>query len=62
VEVPLDFLGAGEYEATVYTDAPGGDPKKTAIGKRRVARGEKLVWKLSPAGGAAARVRPAAGR
>ena len=57
-DVPLNFLGAGEYVAEIYADA-GGDPKRTATEQRRVNAGQSLHVKLASGGGAAVRFRPA---
>jgi len=61
VSVPLDFLGRGEYLATVYADAPdsGTNPKNTTIEERKVNSAAKLVMRLAPGGGQAIRIRPA---
>ncbi len=55
LELALDFLGAGEYEAAVFADGP--DAAKTAasldISKKRVTATDKLAVHLAPGGGAA---------
>lgn len=60
IEVPLDFLGRGDYEAQIYADAVDADhfPKNVAIRKAIVRRTTKLQIKLAPGGGYAARFVP----
>lgn len=60
IDVPLSFLGAGNYVAELYTDAPdaASDPKHTNIEQRRVTASESLHLKLASGGGAAVRFRP----
>lgn len=60
IEVPLDFLGEGEYNAEIYADAPdaSAEPTRTAIEQKRVRRGDRLHLKLVTGGGAAIRIRP----
>jgi alpha-glucosidase len=57
VEVPLDFLGSGEWSAEIYSDAPDADvhPKHTVIEQKRVSASQKLKLTLAPGGGAAVR-------
>ncbi len=64
IQVPLSFLGSGEYQATVYADAPDAaeNPKNTTVSRQTVRGDGSLTWKLAPAGGAAAVFKPAGGR
>ncbi len=54
-EVPLEFLGAGRYEATVYQDAPDADyltkPQAYTISKVIVGAADKLGVHLAAGGG-----------
>jgi alpha-glucosidase len=64
VEVPLSFLGAGAFEATVYADVPESATAPTRIGVTlaRIPPGpgrRPLVLNLVRGGGAAVQVRPA---
>jgi len=61
LDVPLDFLGEGEYIAEIYSDAPdaASQPTHTAIEQKRVKRGETLHLRLVTGGGCAIRIRPA---
>jgi alpha-glucosidase len=61
LDVPLDFLGDGEFIAEIYADAAdaAGQPTHTAIGQQRVGRLTKLHLKLAPGGGCAIWIRPA---
>jgi alpha-glucosidase len=64
VEVPLAFLGAGAFEATVYADVPESATTPTRIGVAlaKIAAGPNrrpLVLSLVRGGGAAVQVRPA---
>ena len=60
VDVPLSFLGAGEYTAEIYADADDADrePTHTAITKKTVRGGETLKLHLAKGGGCAARFWP----
>src|SRR3972149_9714464 len=55
LEIPLDFLGHGEYEARVFAD--GADADKLAssltISKKRLKAGDRLSVHLAPGGGVA---------
>jgi alpha-glucosidase len=55
LDLPLDFLGAGEYEATVFADGADAATVATSldIKKRKVKAGDRLTLKLAPGGGAA---------
>jgi alpha-glucosidase len=61
VNIPLEFLGSGEYVAEIYSDAPdaGVNPKHTTIEKRRVTASTLLKVNLAPGGGVAAHFSPA---
>jgi len=62
LEVPLDFLGSGQYEAQVFAD--GADAEKVAtslsVNKQRISSGDKLSLHLAPGGGAAVILTPIA--
>jgi alpha-glucosidase len=55
VELPLDFLGEGNWSADFYADVSG-QPAKTERGTTRVTRAAKLKVKLAAAGGYAASI------
>ena len=55
LQVPLGFLGAGRFEATVLED--GAAPDRLRTSARRVARGDTLTLGLAPSGGAVAVIR-----
>jgi alpha-glucosidase len=61
IEVPLEFLGKGDYLAEIYADAgdAGVNPKHTAIEEKKVNAGMRLTLKLAAGGGAAIRFRAA---
>jgi alpha-glucosidase len=61
VNIPLEFLGAGEYIAEIYSDAPDAavNPKHTTIEQRRVTASTLLKVNLAPGGGVAVRFSPA---
>jgi alpha-glucosidase len=60
VDVPLDFLGPGKYQAQIYADAPDADryPKNVAITRRPVDQTMHLKAKLASGGGYAVRIVP----
>ena len=60
MDVPLDFLGPGKYQAQIYADAPDADryPKNVAITRREVDQTMHLKAKLAPGGGYAVRIVP----
>jgi alpha-glucosidase len=60
VSIPLEFLGAGEYLAEIYSDAPDAavNPKHTTIEQRRVTASTVLKVNLAPGGGVAVRFSP----
>jgi len=55
LDLPLGFLGEGEYEATVFADGPDAATEGTSlvISKSTVKAGDRLALKLAPGGGAA---------
>jgi alpha-glucosidase len=57
VDLPLEFLGHGNYAAEIYADASdaGDRPKHTAISQQRVTPATVLHLKLASGGGAAIR-------
>lgn len=61
IEVPLGFLGAGEYDAKIFADGPDADKTATSldISNKRVTSTDKLVVHLAPGGGAAIILTPA---
>jgi len=56
VDIALDFLGQGAYEAKIWQD--GKDISSLEISTRRVDRSAHLQLKLAPTGGGAAVLRP----
>lgn len=61
LEIPLEFLGAGEYKADTYSDAPdaGVHPMNTLVEQKNVNRATTLKAVLASGGGQAIRIRPA---
>ncbi|MGB9459085.1 MAG: glycoside hydrolase family 97 protein [Bryobacteraceae bacterium] len=61
VDLPLDFLGHGEFIADIYSDAPDADSQATHTVKeeRRVTAATTLRVKMVAGGGQAIRLRPA---
>ncbi|HEY4365155.1 MAG TPA: glycoside hydrolase family 97 protein [Bryobacteraceae bacterium] len=61
VDVPLEFLGSGNWTAEMYSDASDADanPKHTSIDRKRVTAGETLKIALASGGGVAIRFTPA---
>jgi len=55
LEVPLNFLGDGEYEAQIFADGPDASKVATSLSitKKRVKAGDKLAVHLAPGGGLA---------
>jgi len=55
LQLPLGFLGKGEYEAQIFSDGPDADTVGTslAINVKRVTRGDTLKVHLAPGGGLA---------
>jgi alpha-glucosidase len=60
-DVPLQFLGPGDYIAELYSDSEDAaqNPKRTSIQQLRVNSASVLKLRLASGGGAAARIRPA---
>jgi len=60
LDLPLDFLGAGDYEALVFADGPDADKVATSldIAKKNVTAGDRLALRLAPGGGAAVIITP----
>ena len=52
LEIPLSFLGAGEFEAQIFADGADADKVATsvAISKKPVKAGDKLTIHLAPGG------------
>jgi alpha-glucosidase len=63
VELRLDWLPAGKYEATIYADAPdaGVNPNHLVRQVRTVNAGDSMVLRLAPGGGQAMVLRRVAG-
>jgi alpha-glucosidase len=60
LDIPLSFLGKGQYKAEIYADAPDADasPKKVAIEEKTVDSSARLTAPLAPGGGYAVRFVP----
>jgi len=60
-DLPLEFLGKGEFIAQIYSDAPDAaeNPKHTVIEEKRVNATTMLHVRMAPGGGQAIRIRPA---
>jgi alpha-glucosidase len=60
LDVPLSFLGSGNYDAEIYADGPNAatQPKDSVAEKRRVNARTVLKLKLAPGGGSAIRLVP----
>lgn len=56
----LDFLGRGDFDATVYADGPdaANEPKRVEVSERRVTRADSLAVTMAPGGGCAVRFTP----
>jgi alpha-glucosidase len=61
LDIPLEFLPAGDFIAEIYSDAPDAEyrPTHTVVEEKKVNRGMTLKAKLAPGGGQAIRIRPA---
>ena len=61
-ELPMDFLGKGEYDVTLYADTPDADwennPMAYKITNFKVTKDKTLNVKLAPGGGAAVILKP----
>lgn len=57
LQIPLDFLGKGNYQAEIYMDASDSSeqPNHLTKSEKAVKKGEVLTLKLSPGGGCAVR-------
>jgi alpha-glucosidase len=55
LDVPLDFLGSGEYRAQIFADGPDAETnaKSLAVSTRTVKAGDHLALHLASGGGAA---------
>jgi alpha-glucosidase len=55
LDIPLNFLGAGEFEAQIFADGADADkvPTSVTISNKQVKAGEKITIHLAPGGGAA---------
>jgi alpha-glucosidase len=55
LELPLDFLGKGDYQAQIFSDGPDADTVGTslAVSTKRVKPSGKLIVHLAPGGGLA---------
>jgi alpha-glucosidase len=55
IEVPLSFLGAGEYEAKIFADGPEAETDGTSLSVSaiRISANKKMTLHLAPGGGAA---------
>jgi alpha-glucosidase len=60
-DIPLEFLGSGDYTAEMISDAQdaGVSPTHTTIEQKTVNRSERIKAILAPGGGQAIRIRPA---
>jgi len=60
VEIPLEFLGSGDYQAEFYVDAPdaGENPTHLEMLQLTVDRAMRLRLWLAPGGGCALHLRP----
>jgi alpha-glucosidase len=60
-DIPLEFLGPGEYTAESWRDAPDAaeNPTHTVMERARVNRATILKARLVSGGGEAVRIRPA---
>ncbi|HTS63437.1 MAG TPA: glycoside hydrolase family 97 protein [Candidatus Acidoferrales bacterium] len=60
LDLPLEFLGTGDYTAEIYSDAPDADvhPMNTVVGQQKVNRAGRIHVKMAPGGGQAVHIRP----
>ncbi len=60
IDLPLEFLEPGKYDAEIYSDAADSDrsPKNISIRKQPVDRSTVLRVTMAPGGGHAVRIRP----
>jgi alpha-glucosidase len=61
LDIPLEFLGRGEFIAEIYADAPDANdnPKHATREEKRVTASTLLHVKMAQGGGQAIRIRPA---
>ena len=61
LDIPLEFLGSGDYVADTMSDAPDASvfPTHTMIEQKTVNRSERIKATLTPGGGQAIQIRPA---
>ena len=61
LDLPLEFLGDGAFEATIFADGPDAAAEGTSldVAKTTVRTGDRLALKLAPGGGAAVMILPA---
>ncbi len=61
LDLPLAFLGAGNYTAEIYADGPNAatNAKDSLVSRQNVNAGTTLKLKLAPGGGCAIRLTPA---
>ena len=62
VEIPLSFLGAGRYDATIFADGTNANRAATdyRITTQTVDKGGRVTVTLKQGGGAVIRLTPAA--
>ena len=62
LDLPLEFLGTGDYTAEIYADAPDADvhPMNTVVAQQKVNRAGRIHVKMAPGGGQAVHIRPGA--
>jgi alpha-glucosidase len=63
LEIPLDFLGQGTYEATIWSDAPDANdhPENLVKDTRSVTSKDRITSRLASGGGQVICLRPQAG-
>ena len=61
LDIPLNFLGTGQYVAEIYSDAPDAaeNPTHSTLERKPVSQSTVLKAKLVTGGGQAIRIRPA---
>jgi alpha-glucosidase len=61
LDLPLTFLGAGDYSAEIYADGPNAatNAKDSVVTRQSVNAKTTLKLKLAPGGGCAIRLTPA---
>jgi len=64
LDLPLHFLGGGDYDAEIYADGPNAaaQPRDSVAAKRQVNSSTVLKLNLAPGGGCAIRLVPAQGQ